>query len=109
MAHGGKRGGAGRKPGKVSAAKRALMEMAKDHAEEALNVLAGIMHDVAAPSAARVSAANAILDRGYGKPPQAITGAGLNGEHVVNHTVDDDLRTALDAIAGKIASGDKSG
>ena len=40
---------------------------------------------------------------------QTVEGPGPNGEHVVNHTVDDELRTALDAIAGKIASGDKSG
>ena len=44
----------------------------------------------------------------YGEK-QTIEGSGPNGEHVVNHTVDDELRTALDAIAGKIASGDKSG
>ena len=38
-----------------------------------------------------------------------LNGPGPNGEHTVSHTVDDELRTALDAIAGKIASGDKSG
>jgi hypothetical protein len=27
------------------------------------------MHDAKAPPAARVAAANALLDRGYGKPP----------------------------------------
>ena len=38
-----------------------------------------------------------------------IEGPGENGEHLVQNTVADDLRTALDAIAGKIASGDKPG
>ena len=33
-----------------------------------------IMGNADAPPAARVSAANAILDRGWGKPAQAITG-----------------------------------
>ena len=40
---------------------------------------------------------------------QTVEGPGPNGEHVVNHTVDDELRTALDAIAGKIASSSQSG
>lgn len=71
MAHGGPRKGAGRKPGMVSAAKRELADMAKDHAESALSVLTKIMANDQEPASARVSAANAILDRGYGKPPQA--------------------------------------
>jgi len=71
---GGKRLGAGRKPGKVSAAKRELSEMAKEHAQGALETLVAVHQDKEAPHAARVSAANAILDRAYGKPPQALTG-----------------------------------
>jgi hypothetical protein len=70
--HGGARPGAGRKPGKVGAAKRALAEMAKDHAEAALQTLASIHADIEAPAAARVSAATAILDRAYGKPAQSV-------------------------------------
>jgi len=72
--HGGKRPGAGRKPGKVSKAKRELSEMAKEYAPEALTTLRDIMCDKEEPAAARVSAANTILDRGYGKAPQALTG-----------------------------------
>lgn len=68
--HGGKRAGAGRKPGAVSKAKRALAEKAKDHAEDALKVLVEIMTGGESETA-RISAANAILDRGYGKPFQA--------------------------------------
>lgn len=68
---GGKRPGAGRKPGAVSKAKRELAAMAKDKAERALEVLADIM-ERGESDAARVSAANAILDRGYGKPSQAM-------------------------------------
>lgn len=71
-ARGGARPGAGRKPGKVSQAKRELAAMAKDHAEAALLVLVNIANSVKAPAAARVSAASAILDRGYGKPMQAV-------------------------------------
>lgn len=74
MARGGKREGAGRKPGTVTKAKRELAEMAKDHAEAALNTLVAIHKDVAQSGPARVSAAVHIIDRAYGKPPQAIIG-----------------------------------
>jgi len=71
MTRGGARPGAGRKRGKVGAAKRALAEMAKEHAEAALNTLVEIATGDGAASA-RVSASTAILDRAYGKPPQAL-------------------------------------
>lgn len=69
---GGARPGAGRKKGSVSKAKRDLMAMAKDHAEAALGVLVSVAENKEASDAARVSAATAILDRGYGKPRQAV-------------------------------------
>jgi hypothetical protein len=77
--HGGARKNAGRKPGAVSKAKRELAEMAKDHAQKALAVLAEIM-ETGESDAARVSAANSILDRGYGRPFQALHHAGHDGE-----------------------------
>jgi hypothetical protein len=69
--HGGKRPGSGRKKGKVSAAKRAIADMAKDYADAALKTLAHIATK-GESEAARVSAANAILDRAYGKPAQSM-------------------------------------
>lgn len=69
---GGARPGAGRKPGAVSQAKREIAEMAKDHAASALKVLVDVANNGKAPPAARVSAATAILDRGYGKPRQSV-------------------------------------
>lgn len=71
MAHGGKREGAGRRKGAVTQAKKDLAEMAKEHAEKALGVLVQIAQ-AGESEAARVSAANAILDRAYGKPPQSM-------------------------------------
>ncbi len=68
--HGGKRAGAGRKPGSVSKAKKDLADMAKGHAETALKTLVQIA-EKGDSEAARVSAANAILDRAYGRPFQA--------------------------------------
>ncbi len=69
---GGARPGAGRKKGQVSEATRSLAEMAKGHAEAALKILVEIAKNAEANDAARVSAANAILDRGYGKPRQSL-------------------------------------
>lgn len=67
--HGGKRAGTGRKKGATSLAKRALAEMAKDHVETALNILLEIAIS-GHSEPARVSAANSLLDRAYGKPIQ---------------------------------------
>src|SRR5262245_26027894 len=51
-----------------------IKDLARRHTDEALDTLAAIMRNPKASAAARVSAANAILDRGYGKPPQHVTG-----------------------------------
>ena len=78
MTRGGARPGAGRRKGKVGEAKRELAEMAKEHAEAALLTLIEIATGDGAPSA-RVSAAVAILDRAFGKPPQALEHSALGG------------------------------
>ena len=51
-----------------------IKSLARGHTETAITVLAGIMNQTQAPHAARVSAATALLDRGWGKPAQAIVG-----------------------------------
>jgi HEAT repeat protein len=50
-----------------------VQALAREHTPEAVQTLANIMRDVEAAPAARVAAANAILDRGYGKPLQQIS------------------------------------
>ena len=95
---GGKRPGAGRKPGKVGAAKRALSEMAKDHAKAALWTLAKIQADDAAPAAARVSAATAILDRAYGKPAQSLELTGKDGGPIEHANVQSDAERFTSSI-----------
>jgi hypothetical protein len=52
-----------------------IRSLARSHTRTALNVLVGVMRSNEATPAARVAAANAILDRGWGKAPQAIDGA----------------------------------
>lgn len=50
-----------------------IKSLARAHTETALKVLAGIMCEPEAPHSARVAASTALLDRGWGKPAQAIT------------------------------------
>jgi hypothetical protein len=51
-----------------------IRSAARSHTDAALNCLVGIMGQTDAPPAARVAAANSILDRGWGKPAQPVTG-----------------------------------
>lgn len=49
-----------------------LTEMAREHTAAALATLLEVMGDKDGPSAARVSAAAKVLDRGWGQPSQSI-------------------------------------
>jgi hypothetical protein len=49
-----------------------IRSLARSHTRTAINVLVGIMRSKDATAAARVSAANAILDRGWGKATQPV-------------------------------------
>lgn len=75
---GGARSGAGRPKGSknraTQSAKAKLSDLAKQYAPEALEVLAEVMRNGESESA-RIAAANSIIDRGYGKPVQAVVGA----------------------------------
>lgn len=46
--------------------------LARSHTEGAIKVLAEILNDKAQPSPARVSAATALLDRGWGRPAATV-------------------------------------
>jgi hypothetical protein len=52
-----------------------IRSLARSHTRSAINALVGVMRSKDATHAARVSAANAILDRGWGKAAQAIENA----------------------------------
>jgi hypothetical protein len=84
--NGGRRPGAGRKPGKTIQAKYDLAEMAKAYAPEALAILAKIMRS-GDGEAARVSAADKLLDRGYGKPSQSLEHTGKDGADIKHDIV----------------------
>ena len=71
MPRGGYRSGAGRPTGSMnkttSEQSQRLSELAKDYTHDALHTLLDVAKN-SRSDAARVSAANALLDRGYGKP-----------------------------------------
>jgi len=50
--------------------------LAKEHTADAVQTLVEVMRSQKAPPAARVSAATALLDRGFGRPAQAIHHSG---------------------------------
>jgi hypothetical protein len=56
----------------------AIADLCRKRTQTALSTLAAIMENEDAPAATRVSSAAHILDRGWGKPPQAM--AGPDGE-----------------------------
>lgn len=51
-----------------------IRSLARKHTVKAINCLAVIMNRADAPDAARVSAANSLLDRGWGKAPSIMQG-----------------------------------
>jgi hypothetical protein len=73
-----------------------IQEHARQYSREALETLVEIMSNSKAAPAARISAANAILDRGFGKPGPIISGS---TERV-------DVRTLSNAELMAIAAGE---
>lgn len=49
-----------------------LREIARKHTPEAIETLVSVMHNARATDQARVHAATALLDRGWGRPAQTI-------------------------------------
>ena len=78
-------GQSGNPGGRPKAAAR-VRDAAREHTETALAVLVKIATEGESETA-RVAAANAILDRGYGKPSQPVDGDGEGGAVPVGLTV----------------------
>lgn len=77
----------GRQKGTLNKATISLKDQAREYTAEALMTLAEIMANEGEPAAARVSAANALLDRGYGKPSTVLSGDEDGGPMKVAHTI----------------------
>jgi len=54
----------------VAKAKADIRSLARSHTDAAIKTLVGIMNQGKAPPAARVAAAQALIDRGWGKATQ---------------------------------------
>lgn len=72
-------------PGGRPAESSALKKMAREHAVKAVAVLVSALDDEDARI--RVAAASAILDRGFGKPAQAIVGGDADDSPIVTKSV----------------------
>lgn len=68
----------GRAKGVPNKATREIKALAQKYTNEALKTLVQVMQ-TSESDQARVSAARELLDRGYGKSPQAVTGEGGEG------------------------------
>lgn len=88
---GGARPGAGRKPGVPNKATAEIREAAQQYTTQALETLAQVMQ-TGESETARVSAANSILDRAYGRPAQAVQLGGHDGGPIKHlHELSDDV------------------
>lgn len=66
-------------PGGRSKAPARVIELARAHTGTAIETLVQIMSASKAPPSSRVAAAQALLDRGWGKPAQPVDGDGEGG------------------------------
>jgi hypothetical protein len=73
-----------------------VQQLARQHSAEAIETLVAIMQNEKAPPAARAHAANSILDRGYGRPPQAVINANVASKRALDYT-DDELAAMIAA------------
>lgn len=74
MAKGRKTGG--RQKGSVNKVTAEIKALAQKHGPNLIQALVDMAADDEAPHAARVAATKEVLDRGFGKPAQAIVGGG---------------------------------
>lgn len=73
MARGGRQPGAGRPKGAVNKATADIKAIAQEHGPAAIAKLVHLMENAQSEQTQRAAAAD-LLDRGYGKPAQAIVG-----------------------------------
>jgi len=82
----GQSGNPGGRPRELARVK----ELARQHTEEAIATLAAMMRDTREPAAARVRAAEALLDRAWGRPEVTAHLGGTDGGPMVIRWQSDD-------------------
>ena len=75
-------------PGGRPAAIAEVRDLAREQTEESMKALVSIRDDTKAPPAARVSAANSLLDRGWGRTTQVISGDTENPHKIIVEIID---------------------
>lgn len=86
-----------------------IRSVARSHTRTAINVLVGIMRSKDATPAARVSAANAILDRGWGKVAQPLQ-SGEDDALKLVHRIERVIvhpEAASDTVSGQESRGER--
>ncbi len=69
-----------------------IRSLARAQTALAIRTLTGVCGSKAAPAAARVSAASALFDRGWGKAPQQYTGEDDRAVHVIIRDIVEERR-----------------
>jgi hypothetical protein len=87
-----------------------VQELARAHTEAAIETLAKIMHDEKAPHSAQISASEALLSRGWGRPilPTVQANAG-HFEQWLDQIHDQLIEDGLAASDGGVADREVSG
>ena len=79
-----------------------VRSLARGHTASAIRVLAGIMTSEKAAGTARIAAAVALLDRGWGKPTQSFSG---DEDGPLISTADRTSHRLLEQLRAEIAAG----
>ena len=89
-------------PGGRPKALENVRDAARENTELAIGTLREICGDSAAPHAARVSAASALLDRGWGKPMQGVAMMTVARPKTVQEMTDDELLALIEKQTARL-------
>jgi hypothetical protein len=85
-----------------------ITELARAHGPRAIEVLAELMNDPKATASARAMAADRILDRAYGRPPQLTTPDAIQFRRVADLTDEELIAIATGLTDGVLIEGEAS-
>ncbi|MXP27913.1 hypothetical protein GRI58_03635 [Porphyrobacter algicida] len=94
----GTSGNPGGRPKVKLADGRTLTDLARDHTEKAVTALVAVLDSAEATDSARVSAATAILDRGWGRPRQDV-GIEMKSDEAMASLLEAARKRAIEAKA----------